>query len=225
MTSGLGRLAVNISASNSLVAGAAKGPLGEFTIAGLVNRVGRLDLQTQTGEISMRVEASGKAEDFSSLLYAVEDLPDVQLNSRLSKSTRDVRRRPADAQAARRPGVDISSAVSNAIGGVLLNVFPPTMVASMLEGASKGGGPSFEPIGFAPGSKELDAAGISNADGVAQLLAEHPGLSLKVCGRSTAQDMEHFMSDAAPVRPPVSGVMTRSGQSEARPAKPCRNWR
>jgi len=118
-----------------------------------------------------------------------------------------------------KPEVDISSAVSKAIGGVLLNVFPPTMVASMLEGASKGGGPSFEPIGFAPGSKELDAAGISNADDVAQLLAEHPGLSLKVCGRSTAQDMEHFMSQAAPVRLPASGVKARPGQSEARPAQ------
>ena len=85
------------------------------------------------------------------------------------------------------PHVDISSAVNKAIGGALKKVFPPTMVASMLSGIAKGTGPSFEPIEFAPGSAELAESGKRYADGVVKLLSEHPKLSLKVCGRSTAR--------------------------------------
>jgi len=84
------------------------------------------------------------------------------------------------------PDVDISSAVNKAIGGVLMSVFPPAIVVSMVEGIADGGGPAFEPIEFAPGSTQLTEAGRRNADAVAKLLAEHPKLSLKVCGRSTA---------------------------------------
>jgi len=116
-----------------------------------------------------------------------------------------------------KPEVDISSAVNKAIGGALKKVFPPTMVASILAGVAKGSGPSFEPIEFAPGSVELSDAGKGYADGIVQLLAEHPKLSLKVCGRSTAQDMEHFMSEASPAKPSAAGGKGETGQSEARP--------
>ena len=61
----------------------------------------------------------------------------------------------------------------------------------MLTGIAKGTAPSFEPIEFAPGSGELGEAGRRYADDIADLLAEHPKLSLKVCGRSTALDLGH----------------------------------
>ena len=116
-----------------------------------------------------------------------------------------------------KPEVDISSAVSKAIGGVLARVFPPAMVVSMVEGVVKGSGPTFESIEFAPGSAEFSEAGKRNADAVAKLLAEHPKLSLKVCGRSTAQDMERFMAEAGAAAPPVAGGKDQTGQSKAEP--------
>jgi peptidoglycan hydrolase-like protein with peptidoglycan-binding domain len=117
-----------------------------------------------------------------------------------------------------KPEVDISSAVSKAIGSVLISVFPPAMVASMMEGVAKGSGPTFEPIEFAQGSAELDKAGRQRADAVAKLLAEHPKLSLKVCGRSTAQDMEQFMPEAGAAVPPAVDGKELTGQSKAEPA-------
>ncbi len=90
------------------------------------------------------------------------------------------------------PKVDVSSAVNKAIGGALKKVFPPTMVASMLSGVAKGAAPGFEPIEFAPGSAELSESGKRYAEGVVTLLSERPKLSLKVCGRSTAQDLEQL---------------------------------
>jgi peptidoglycan hydrolase-like protein with peptidoglycan-binding domain len=94
------------------------------------------------------------------------------------------------------PDVDISSAVSKAIGGVFRRVFPPTMVISLLSRLAKGGGPSFEPIVFAPASAELDDAGRGYADEVAMILKERPKLSLKICGRSTSQDMQQLKAQA-----------------------------
>ena len=95
------------------------------------------------------------------------------------------------------PDVDISSAVNAAIGGVLTKVFPPTLVASILSDVSKGTAATFKPIAFAPGSAELDEAGRRYADDMAEFLAQRPKLSLKLCGRSTAQDMEHLGTTAA----------------------------
>ena len=112
------------------------------------------------------------------------------------------------------PDVDISSAVNKAIGGVLKKVFPPTMVASLLSGVAKGTGPAFDPIEFTPGSAELSEAGKSYADDVAEFLAERPKLSLRVCGRSTAQDMKRLMADTES----AEGGKGEAGQSEAKPA-------
>jgi len=115
------------------------------------------------------------------------------------------------------PEVDISSAVNKAIGGVLKKVFPPAMVVSLLSGVAKETGPAFEPIVFATGSAELGEAGKSYSDAVAKLLGEHPKLSLKVCGRSTAQDMKQLMdTDSAPATS-AAAVKGEAGQPEAKP--------
>jgi peptidoglycan hydrolase-like protein with peptidoglycan-binding domain len=90
-----------------------------------------------------------------------------------------------------RPDVDISSAVNKAIGGALKRVFPPTLAVSMLSKIGKGGGASFEPVEFAPGSAELDDTDRAYLDNVVAFLNEHPRLSLKVCGRATAMDWQH----------------------------------
>lgn len=86
------------------------------------------------------------------------------------------------------PDVDISSAISKAIGGTLKNVFPPTMIAGMMSSKKEGGGVTFEPIKFKPGSTELDAAARKYVNELAALLQERPILSLNVCGATNAED-------------------------------------
>lgn len=120
-----------------------------------------------------------------------------------------------------KPDVDISSAVSKAIGGVLKRVFPPTLAVSLLSKIAKGGAPSFEPILFTPGSADLDETGRRYTDEIAKFLKEHPKLSLKLCGRSTAQDLaqlspaEKEIKTAPEQTPPASGVKDAPlGQSE-----------
>jgi len=115
------------------------------------------------------------------------------------------------------PNVDISSAVNKAIGGALAKVFPPTMIAAMLSNAEKGTGPVFEPIEFLPGSAELDEAGKRYADDLAELLAEHPKLSLRVCSRLTVQDLDKLMTSETTA--PSSGTdnKTQATPAEAQP--------
>jgi hypothetical protein len=87
-----------------------------------------------------------------------------------------------------KPDVDIGPAINKAIGTVLETAFPPTLVASMLASLADSSGPSFLSIEFSPGSAELNRGGKSSADSLAQLLSEHPELSLTLCGRFTAHD-------------------------------------
>jgi hypothetical protein len=94
------------------------------------------------------------------------------------------------------PDVDIGPAVNRAIGNVLESVFPPTLIASMLVGLVEGSGPTFEPVEFAPGSSELSEIGKGYLDSLTKLLAKHPDLSLKVCGRSTIADVDAVTSSA-----------------------------
>ena len=121
-----------------------------------------------------------------------------------------------------KPDVDISSAVNKAIGGVLKRVFPPTLAVSLLSKLAKGGGPAFEPIVFAPGSAELDDAGRAYADKVAEFLQGHPKLSLKICGRATAQDLALVNAPVSEGAQPVSKEQTMDqpqAQAEAVPPK------
>lgn len=117
------------------------------------------------------------------------------------------------------PDVDISSAVNKAIGNALKSVFPPTMVASMLSKVAKGTGSAFEPVAFAPGSAELDEAARGYADDIAEFLANHPKLVLKVCGRSTAQDMQQLTGTGGAPAASVTDAGTPSGVAKSGQAK------
>ena len=87
-----------------------------------------------------------------------------------------------------KPDVDISSAISKAIGGTLKNIFPPTMIAGMLTSKEDGGGLTFEPIKFNPGSDKLDAEARKYVNELVTLLQERPILTLNVCGATNADD-------------------------------------
>ena len=117
-----------------------------------------------------------------------------------------------------KPDVDISSAVNKAIGSALKSVFPPTMIASLLSGAASGTGPAFEPITFDPGSSELNEAGQGYADNIAELLSERPKLSLRVCGRATAQDGAGGQRVEATGGTPAPGAKGQSNNAKAEPA-------
>jgi hypothetical protein len=87
------------------------------------------------------------------------------------------------------PDVDISSAISKAVGNTLKAVFPPTLIGSMLTSDKKeGSGLTFKPIIFKPGSNELDAAAREYADELATLLQSRPLLALDVCGITNPDD-------------------------------------
>jgi peptidoglycan hydrolase-like protein with peptidoglycan-binding domain len=119
-----------------------------------------------------------------------------------------------------KPDVDISSAVNKAIGGVLKRVFPPTLAVSLVSKLAKGSGPAFEPILFTPGSAELDDTGRSYVDKLAEFLNKHPKLSLKLCGRATAQDLAQLSTAAAIGAQPASGTQSQAQpQAESMPAK------
>jgi hypothetical protein len=87
-----------------------------------------------------------------------------------------------------KPDVDISSAISKAIGGTLKNIFPPTMIAGMLSSKETDSGVTFEPIKFKPGSDELDAEARKYVNELVTLLQERPILTLNVCGATNADD-------------------------------------
>lgn len=92
-----------------------------------------------------------------------------------------------------KPEVDLSDAIQKAVGGALTSLFPPTAIASMLISASKGGA-TFAPVPFPVGTAKLDSAGKTMANNLAQLLAKRPKLALRVCGRATLGDVEHYKS-------------------------------
>ena len=115
------------------------------------------------------------------------------------------------------PGVDIGPAVNKAIGGVLKKVFPPTLVGSILAGLGKGGAPSFEAIEFARGSAALTKAGRRQADALAKLLAQHPKLSLKLCGRASAKDRQGLAGRRNLVQDSAADKQRRGTQPPAKP--------
>lgn len=124
-----------------------------------------------------------------------------------------------------KPDVDISSAVSKAIAGVLKRIFPPTLAVSLLSKLGKvGDDASFEPIIFAPGSVELDATGKSYLDEVAKFMSERPKVTLKVCGRATEQDAAQLtaLAESAQPAPQEEGetvATSETQQAETAPAE------
>jgi hypothetical protein len=99
------------------------------------------------------------------------------------------------------PDFDLTDAINQAIGGAIQGaitgtfklLFPPLAIAALLTEEGDGGNaPGFKPITFPAGSGELSQESQALAQHLANLLAERPKLSLKVCGRATAEDFDIF---------------------------------
>ena len=103
-----------------------------------------------------------------------------------------------------KPVVDYSDAINKAIGSVLKLVYPPTLIAGIITSADNGSGMTFKPVQFAPGESELDEEASNYLKNLVTLLGDRPKLSLDVCGRSTASDLDH-----------VAGTNTASAQQDS----------
>jgi hypothetical protein len=99
------------------------------------------------------------------------------------------------------PDFDLTDAINQAIGGAIQGaitgtfklLFPPLAIAALLtEDGDGGNAPGFKPITFPAGSGELSPESQDLAQHLANLLAERPKLTLKVCGRATAEDFDIF---------------------------------
>ena len=86
------------------------------------------------------------------------------------------------------PNVDISSAISKAIGNTLKTLFPPTLIVSILTSGKESGGMTFESIKFKPGASKLDKDAQQYLNELVNLLQDRPRLSINVCGRATPDD-------------------------------------
>jgi hypothetical protein len=89
------------------------------------------------------------------------------------------------------PDIDLSDAIGKAVGGALVSLFPPTALAAMLVSAGKSG-IEFKPIPYESGSAKLGSQATSYVDSLVELLTQRPKLTVRVCGRSTAEDLAHF---------------------------------
>ena len=109
------------------------------------------------------------------------------------------------------PNIDISSAISKAIGNTLKAVFPPTLIGSILSSVKQDGKLTFKPVLFKPGSTELDTPARNYLDELATLLTEHPTLYLKICGRSTPEDFKEvtLISIQLPDKPKPEAIEGR----------------
>lgn len=93
------------------------------------------------------------------------------------------------------PSFDLSDAIGQAVTGAVgaaatapfKLLFEPV---NMIANAAGGGPPSFKPIAFPAGQATLAPDGKVFADNLAKLLKERPKLSLRVCGKSTPEDLE-----------------------------------
>ncbi len=102
-----------------------------------------------------------------------------------------------------KPELDISSAISKAIGSTLKKIFPPTLIASLLSSKKTATGLKFESIKFTPGSAELDSQARGYLDKLVDLLEQRPRLAIRVCGRATQGDFRAvtLISIEKPVKP------------------------
>ncbi|MBK8176483.1 MAG: DUF748 domain-containing protein [Rhodospirillales bacterium] len=105
------------------------------------------------------------------------------------------------------PSFDLSDAISQAVGGALqAAVLAPFQLAfapvALIASVAGGGGMTFEPVPFEPNSSALNGTAKDMAAGLVRVLTERDKLSLKVCGRSTIQDLDAALVEAGA---PASG--------------------
>jgi peptidoglycan hydrolase-like protein with peptidoglycan-binding domain len=80
MTSGNGRLALEMAGRSSLSTGGGRAARGEMKLGTLEVGVEKLGLQVQSGAVSVQLAASTQASGFSSLIYAAQGVPEAKFD-------------------------------------------------------------------------------------------------------------------------------------------------
>jgi hypothetical protein len=112
---------------------------------------------------------------------------------------------------------DFSQAINQAIGGAIRSaigtsfriLFPPAGIVSLLSGER---GAEVEDVPFEPGSADLTQQAQTIVEGYAELLTRRPRLTLEVCGRATAADLDAY--GGQPVEGSPGGQVTGSATEE-----------
>lgn len=88
-------------------------------------------------------------------------------------------------------GDAIGQAVTNVLKGAVLAPFRLALLpVTVIAGVAQGGAPTLPPIPFTAGQATLDASASAALERLAQVLAEHSKVRVKVCGRATAADRD-----------------------------------
>jgi outer membrane protein OmpA-like peptidoglycan-associated protein len=117
----------------------------------------------------------------------------------------------------RSPEFDLSQTIGRAVSGAITAaVTAPFQLlyqpVALVAGAIGGSGVALKPVVFAPGEAKLDATGAAFANALAKMLQERPRLTLQVCGRATAADLEAALAAAA------NAADRKAATDKARPA-------
>lgn len=91
----------------------------------------------------------------------------------------------------------IGNAIAGAIGTTLKVIFPPALLISAISSASEGSGIAFAPAPFGPGTATMQPKAFELAEALATLLKQRPKLTVSVCGRAVAADLQALLTPDA----------------------------
>lgn len=86
-------------------------------------------------------------------------------------------------------GKAVGNAIVGTIGTTLKVMFPPALLLSVIDTATSGSGVKFAPAPFDAGTTTLQPKGVELVDALAKLLKERPKLTVTLCGRAAAADL------------------------------------
>jgi hypothetical protein len=104
------------------------------------------------------------------------------------------------------PEIDYSDAIDKAISGAMASVFPTNWFGE--DGRSF----SIDPAVFVAGTSELTDEGEAVADEVGELFADKTQLTLRTCGKATADDLMVLRGEEPPARPAPEETQTAEGE-------------
>jgi len=98
-------------------------------------------------------------------------------------------------------GKAVGNAIVATIGTTLQVLFPPALLISVFDSATSGSGVEFAPAPFEAGTVALEPKGRELVDALAKLLKDRPKLTVTLCGRATADDLN------AALKPEVEAIL------------------
>ena len=104
------------------------------------------------------------------------------------------------------PEIDYSDAIDKAISGAMASVFPTNWFGE--DGRSF----SIDPAVFVAGTSELTDEGEAAADEVGELFADKTQLTLRTCGKATADDLMVLRGEEPLARPAAEETQTAEGE-------------